>query len=70
MHCAAGIHRTGVVAYSLLRAKGYDKSEAMAKLFKLREATYNGVGKGRLRIAEVQIIPMLLKKVKTIKECL
>ena len=63
VHCAAGVHRTGVVAYSLLRAKGFDKPQAMDKLLWMREATYNGVGKGRLRIADFKIIPSLLKKV-------
>ena len=51
VHCAAGIHRTGVVAYSLLRARGFNNTEAMLKIKSIREATYNGVGKGRIRIA-------------------
>ena len=64
IHCAAGIHRTGVVAYSLLRATGLCKEEAMGKIKAMREATFNGVGKARILGSEKHVIPLLNKKIQ------
>lgn len=48
IHCSAGIHRTGMVTYGLLRYLGYDKSVALQMLTNLREVTAKQVGADRL----------------------
>ena len=67
IHCAAGIHRTGVFAYSLLRGLGYSATNSMGKILELRKATHWGVGADRIRAAEELIVPKVLEKLKTIK---
>jgi hypothetical protein len=52
VHCAAGIHRTGVFGYLLLRTLGRDPAAALADLFRVRLATGRGVGRNRLELAE------------------
>lgn len=49
VHCSAGIHRTGMFGYALLRCVGLDAVEAVAKLRLLREVTADGVGDERIR---------------------
>ena len=72
IHCAAGIHRTGVFAYSVLRGLGYSATNAMSKILELRKATHRGVGADRVRAAEDLIVPkvieMLKKGVEVLKE--
>ena len=68
VHCAAGIHRTGVFAYSLLRATGLGGKSAMAKILEIREVTHRGVGQDRIEGANLYIIPSLLKAIKESKE--
>lgn len=36
LHCAAGIHRTGTIAYVLLRLSGYEPSQALEALGQMR----------------------------------
>ena len=48
VHCSAGIHRTGMFGYALLRQLGLDRSTARSKLMELREVTGEGVGEDRL----------------------
>jgi protein tyrosine phosphatase (PTP) superfamily phosphohydrolase (DUF442 family) len=48
VHCSAGIHRTGMFGYALLRQLGLDRSMARSKLMELREVTGEGVGEDRL----------------------
>jgi hypothetical protein len=43
IHCSAGIHRTGMIAYGLLRWVGVAPEEALAKLGRMREHTRAGV---------------------------
>jgi protein-tyrosine phosphatase len=52
IHCSAGIHRTGMVAYALLRFAGHDAATAREKLRLLRTVTCEGVGEYRLAWAE------------------
>jgi protein-tyrosine phosphatase len=56
VHCSAGIHRTGMVGYALLRQFGLDTAAARARLAELRTITAEGVGDERLawgdRLAE------------------
>ena len=63
VHCAAGIHRTGVFAYSLLRATGRTPKDTMLKILQLREVTHRGVGKDRVEGAEHYIVPPLLRAI-------
>ena len=57
LHCAAGIHRTGTMAYTIMRLSGYSAEEAMGNLKVMREDTWKGVGDWRIELAEKQIYP-------------
>lgn len=48
IHCSAGIHRTGMITYGLLRFLGMEKSEAAKTLQSLRKVTAEQVGGDRL----------------------
>ena len=48
VHCSAGIHRTGMFGYALLRQLGLAAGEAREKLAELRGVTAEGVGDHRL----------------------
>jgi protein-tyrosine phosphatase len=48
VHCSAGIHRTGMFGYALLRQLGLAADEARGKLAELRSVTAEGVGDDRL----------------------
>jgi len=52
VHCAAGIHRTGMFAFALLRTVGQDHAEALQTLPRLRTVTADTVGVERLAWAE------------------
>ncbi|WP_171166483.1 tyrosine-protein phosphatase [Streptomyces sp. I05A-00742] len=52
VHCSAGIHRTGMFTYALLRACDLDAPEALSALTRMRAATAEGVGGQRLAWAE------------------
>lgn len=52
VHCSAGIHRTGMFGYALLRRIGLSADEARAKLAATRQVTAEGVGKDRLAWGE------------------
>jgi hypothetical protein len=49
IHCSAGIHRTGMIAYGLLRYLGYGKIDALQMLSGLREVTAAQAGENRLQ---------------------
>lgn len=49
IHCSAGIHRTGTVAYGLLRWRGMDRKKALRAIRRARKETYEGMGEKRLR---------------------
>lgn len=48
IHCSAGVHRTGMFAYGLLRRTGLATEPAMSVLRLLRPATADGVGQERM----------------------
>lgn len=48
VHCSAGIHRTGMFAYALLRRSGLDAAAARERLRELRAVTADGVGDARM----------------------
>lgn len=52
VHCSAGIHRTGMFGYALLRTCGLEPAAARETLAALRAATADGVGDQRLAWAE------------------
>jgi hypothetical protein len=43
IHCSAGIHRTGMVAYALLRWYGWDEERALAAIGEMRAHTRAGI---------------------------
>ena len=47
-HCSAGMHRTGIITFALLRRLGYNLEEAMNLLTQLRELTAKNVGAERI----------------------
>ena len=49
IHCSAGIHRTGMVAYGLLRWRGLDRSQAMKLIDSIRKETAEGMMEKRMR---------------------
>ena len=59
LHCAAGIHRTGTIAYTLLRLSGRTRADAMEDIKKIRMDTYKGVGEWRIDLAETIILPVV-----------
>ena len=48
VHCSAGIHRTGMMAYGFLRYLGLDEEAAKVQLKALRQVTSKQVGDQRL----------------------
>ncbi|WP_460357927.1 tyrosine-protein phosphatase [Actinoallomurus acanthiterrae] len=48
IHCSAGIHRTGMLTYALLRATRSTSGEARLTLARLRARTADEVGDERL----------------------
>jgi len=48
IHCAAGIHRTGIFCFLLLRMIGFDKEAAYEYLGTIRETTRENVGDTRI----------------------
>jgi hypothetical protein len=42
-HCSAGIHRTGMVAYALLRTCGAGRDAALELISRMRPATHQGL---------------------------
>lgn len=52
VHCAAGMHRTGVFTYVLARRLGLAEEEAMMMLLHTRPITYRGVGSFRIAVGE------------------
>lgn len=52
IHCSAGIHRTGMITYGLLRFLGFESTKALEQLKLLRTVTAEQVGEERLLWAE------------------
>ena len=59
LHCSAGIHRTGFMAYVLLRLMGRSEDEARIELATLREVTFRQVEEPRLKLAERKVLEIL-----------
>ncbi|KAJ9443297.1 hypothetical protein DIPPA_31966 [Diplonema papillatum] len=52
IHCTAGIHRTGMFAYSVLRTLGYTPRAAVQSLKNMRNITFTRVGAHRIQTIE------------------
>lgn len=64
IHCAAGIHRTGSLGYTLLRLASPEplsKEQAYEALKILREDTWKGVGDWRIDVAERYLVTPILE---------
>lgn len=48
IHCSAGMHRTGMVAYVLLRWRGYTPEESLNLIAQARSFTYEALTPKRL----------------------
>lgn len=59
IHCSAGMHRTGTVAYTLLRMSGRDTEQAREAIKLMREITRADVGEWRLELAETLYVPVV-----------
>mmetsp|Transcript_5925 Transcript_5925/g.8138 ORF Transcript_5925/g.8138 Transcript_5925/m.8138 type:complete len:103 (-) Transcript_5925:226-534(-) len=69
LHCAAGIHRTGVLSYTLLRFGGFSTREkAMEGIKKMRQHTYDGVKDWRIDLAEEIILPAVVVELESGRE--
>lgn len=49
IHCSAGIHRTGMVAYGLLRWRGLNRGRAVKLIGRIRRETADGMMEKRMR---------------------
>lgn len=56
IHCSAGIHRTGMITFALLRSLGLEHKESLALLARIRPVTAQQVGTKRIRWVEENII--------------
>ena len=56
LHCSAGLHRTGFVAYLLIRRSGLTPEATMEELRTLREVTVEQVGEDRVALAEEKFL--------------
>ena len=64
IHCAAGIHRTGSIGFTLLRlgSRGsLSKEAAYLALKTLREDTHKGVGDWRIDLADQHLVLPILE---------
>ena len=52
VHCSAGLHRTGMIAYALLRSMGQDAEGAVATIRELRALTADELTKPRIAWGE------------------
>ena len=61
MHCAAGIHRTGTILYTILRLCGESIESAFEAMKFIRIDTFRKCGENRLKYAEEFLVQPLLK---------
>jgi len=59
IHCSAGIHRTGTVAYGLLRWRGLDSAHAMKIIGRTRKETAEGMLEKRMRWGDENAQPVI-----------
>lgn len=54
LHCAAGIHRTGILIYGVLRRLGFESSATLNLIKTMRSATYEHCGTDRFNEMEAK----------------
>ena len=59
IHCSAGVHRTGTVAYGLLRWRGIESNEAMRLIGEIRKETAEGMLEKRMRWGDENARPVI-----------
>lgn len=52
LHCSAGIHRTGMIAYAFLRAYGYTRPQALDTIARMRVVTRSGLTEAHLAFGD------------------
>lgn len=52
LHCSAGIHRTGMIAYALLRAMGEEPEQALDAIERMRPVTRAGLTAAHLSFGD------------------
>ena len=67
MHCAAGIHRTGTIGYTLMRLSNRTENESIQALKNMREDTFKGVGAWRIELAENLLVKFITIKNETMQ---
>lgn len=67
IHCAAGLHRTGTIVYTLLRMFNETQEDALKALTYIREETRKKVGDDRISLAETLLVPLITKKINSIE---
>ena len=60
MHCAAGIHRTGTILYTILRLCGESKESALEAIKFIRLDTFRKCGENRFKYAEEFLVKPLM----------
>ena len=69
IHCAAGIHRTGLFSYSLLRISGLSKEQTLQAIQQIRNVTYEKCGTTRFELGEALATQILEESIcKEIEE--
>ena len=58
IHCAAGIHRTGMLAYAVLRYRGYSIEQAQSMIAEMRQHTQNGMHDKHFEWGEAVILEL------------
>jgi protein-tyrosine phosphatase len=66
IHCSAGIHRTGTVAYALLRWRGMNRGQAMKLIGRIRRETAEGMLEKRMRWGDENARPAPQQELKWI----
>ena len=61
MHCAAGIHRTGTILYTILRLSGESIESSMEAIKFIRIDTFRKCGDNRIKYAEEFLVQPLMK---------
>lgn len=60
IHCAAGLHRTGTILYTILRCCGESKESVMDAIKAIRFETWRDMGAKRIDYAENTLVSPLL----------
>ena len=64
IHCAAGLHRTGIILYTIIRLTGETKEKALDIIKDIRMETYKYCGEKRINYAESYLVQPLLDIIK------